>query len=114
MNTIPNSIMSALIVDFPREHNRKVHFSSMSDLWVYERDDGKDKSKIWYSEEEYVRMKLDFKRSILNKYEANRVSSDGQVQVDASGSGRRSTRQGDTRSVPTLPRFSSPRDSRSI
>ena len=88
MNTIPNSIMSALIVDFPRERNRKVHFSSMSDLWVYERDDGKDKSKIWYSEEEYVRMKLDFKRSILNKYETN-ISSDGQGQVDATGSARR-------------------------
>ena len=71
------SELSPLIVDFPRERNRLVHFSTVSDLWVYERDDGKDISKNWYSKSEYVRMKLELRCSILNKYATNQGNSSG-------------------------------------
>ena len=77
MNPLSPDMSSTLIVDFPRERNRLVRFSTTSDLWVYERDDGKDTSMTWYSGSEYDRMKLQLKCSILNKYGRNHGSSSG-------------------------------------
>ena len=76
--------MSTLIVDFPRERNRKVKLSVMSALWVVECYKENDKSKIWYSEHEYNRMRFEFRQSMQKKIDTNRRSPAGQ-EVDTMG-----------------------------
>lgn len=74
-----------LIVDFPNddiqsspadEHvTRKVHFSTASELCVYEcRYDDINIDKIWYSGEEYHAMRAEFKRNVRKTYEMHRYS----------------------------------------
>ena len=77
--------MTNLIVDFPRECNSKVRFSVLSDLWVYERcDDESVKRKVWYSECDFDRMKLEFKRSVQKKYATSRCAFAGRSEADDS------------------------------
>jgi hypothetical protein len=56
----------------------------MSALWVVECYKENDKSKMWYSEYEYNRMRLEFRRSMQKKYKTNRRSPAGQ-EVDTMG-----------------------------
>ena len=76
----PFTMTSELIVDFPSRSRRKVavRFDDTAQVCIIDRHEDKDhKNELWYTEAEYLSMKRDIRRDVLQARANGFVSEEG-------------------------------------